>query len=224
MKRTSLSVACVAALAFAGHADDINVTSSSVSFRLDTTGPAYSVASAAEASSPCQVAWRKGETVKVVSPSGTETTLVSNAGSAGSASFALTGGGLWNFTNSKAGTAVVGVPWHVFGDGGELVTSVGQIGLLDTAKEGPDRRMVLGKTMPVAYSGDGWLKADPSAASTLTFASPSGASASTNLTGNGGVAFKPTTRGTWTLSLAYGATTLTADVTANPMALVVTLR
>ena len=223
MKRISLSVALVAALASAGRAD-INVTSAQVNFRLDTTDAAYVVRDQSEVASLHPITWRRGETVTVVSPSGVTTTLASDAASAGSANFTLTGGGLWHFTKSKAGSAVVGVPWYVFGDGGELVTSASQAGLIDTAKPGPDRRMVLGKTMPVAYTGDGWLNASPSAASTLTFASPSGASTSTNLTGNGGVAFKPTTRGTWTLTLGYGSTTLTADVTANPMALVLTVR
>jgi len=222
MKRISLAVAVVAALASAGRAD-VNETSSPVSFRIDTTGPAYSVVSLEEAAS-CPVTWRKGETVTVVAPNGTETTLVSDAASAGYANFSLSGGGLWHFSNSVSGSAVVGVPWSVHNDGGSLMTSASQAGLIDTAKEGPDRRMVLNKTMPVAYSGDGWLKADPSAASTLTFTSPSGDSTVENLAGAGGVPFHPTQRGTWTLSLAYGTTTLTADVTVNPMALVVTLR
>lgn len=203
MKRMSLSVACAAALAFAGHADDINVTSPSVPFRLDTTGPAYSVASAAEASSPCPVAWRKGETVTVVAPDGTETTLVSSAGGAGSATVPLNLGGLWHFANSAAGSAIVGVPWSVYGDGGELATSGGQTGLLDTAKPGPDRRIKSRQAMPIAYSGDDWLARDPSAASTLTIApADAGAPTEYSMTGTGAQPFTFGGANLWTVVLA----------------------
>lgn len=203
MKRMSLSVACAAALAFAGHADDINVTSVSFAFRLDTTGPTYAVGSASEASSLSPVTWRKGETVTVVSPAGGETTLVEDAASAGSANVSLDCGGLWHFTNTGNGSATIGVAWSVFGDGGELATSGGQTGLLDTAKPGPDRRIKSRQAMPIAYSGDDWLARDPSAASTLTIA-PANAGAPTeySMTGTGAQPFTFSGANLWTVVLA----------------------
>jgi len=200
-----------AALAFAGRADDLVANSTNVSFRLDTTGPAYSVGSAEEAAS-CPVTWRKGETVKVVAPDGTETTYATDAERDGVADVALGSGGLWRLFNSKSGTAMVGVPWYVFGDGGMLAASGVWSWLLDTAMDGSSRRIWRRRTMPVAYSGDGWANVDPGAASTLTYVSPSGAEFVDTLNGLGSLVFNSTTKGTWTMKLSCGTATFLASV------------
>ena len=206
MKRIALSVAFVAAFALAGHADDIRVTSASVPFSLDTTGEALSVGSVAEISSLCPVAWCKGETVTVIAPDGTETTLAENAASAGSVrltSSTMNSGGFWRLVNSALGTAIIGVPWSVFGDGGALVTSGAQTALLDTAKDGPDRRINYKQQMPIAYSGDDWIARDSSATSTLTVTPPNGVAATAySLTGTGVQPFAFNDSGKWTVVLA----------------------
>ncbi len=215
--RTSIfTIVLGAALALAGRADDFAANSTNVSFRLDTTGPAYSVGSVQEATT-CPVTWRRGETVTVVAPNGAETTCVSNAAEDGHAEVSLGRGGLWRLFNSKSGTAMVGVPWHVFGDGGMLAASGAFSWLLDTAMEGGSRRIWRRKTMPVAYSGDGWAGVDPSAASTLTYVSPSGAEFVETLAGLGNLVFDSTAKGTWTMKLSCGTATFLASVIVSQL-------
>ena len=83
---------------------------------------------------------------------------------------------------------------------------------LDTVETGPDRRITSGRTiLPIAYSGDDW-RFDPSAASTLTFTSPSGVDRDVACTGTDVMtpSFRLST-GVWTVALSgNGVTPLTA--------------
>ena len=80
---------------------------------------------------------------------------------------------------------------------------------LDTARSGPDRNAIKGDTLSVAYSGDGWV-GTASAASTLTFTSPSGAAVTHSCMGTGAVPFQPGEEGVWTVTLTSGETLLSA--------------
>lgn len=80
---------------------------------------------------------------------------------------------------------------------------------LDTERSGPDRTAIKGDTLSVAYSGDSWVGA-ASAASILTFTSPSGAAVMHSCTGTGIVPFQPAEDGVWTITLTAGETSLSA--------------
>ncbi len=83
---------------------------------------------------------------------------------------------------------------------------------IDTISAGPNRRVsVKEDVLPFAYSGDDW-KGNPSAASTLTFTSPSGSATIVPCTGTGAYAFAINQGGTWTVTLAAGGTELTGMV------------
>ena len=167
--------------------------------------------------------WRKGETVTVTDPSGTTTTLVADAGSAGAQSFAPNAGGIWHFSNSASGSATLGVPWSVFNDGGELATGTGPSAIIDTKQEGPDRRVRAWNVFPVAYSGNSWLRGG-SSQSTLTLVSPSGTVVEEVLSGTGCYSYTPTENGKWHIELNDGTSTLQSDVLLMPLAFCIFFR
>lgn len=80
---------------------------------------------------------------------------------------------------------------------------------LDTERSGPNRKAIKGDALSIAYSGDNWIGAT-SAASTLTFTSPSGTFVTHNCTGTGVVPFQPEEEGFWTVTLTCGETILSA--------------
>jgi len=216
MTKFLCSAVSAATLALACNADSILATSADVAFKLDTTGPAYSVASLGAVTSMLPTTWRKGETVTVTAPNGTVTTLVTDAGSAGAQSFAPTAGGLWHFSNSASGSATLGVPWSVFGDGGELATGADAAGIIvDTKEPGPNRRVRDWNVLPIAYSGDSWLRSE-SAASTLTLTSPSGEVVEEPLVGTGCYRYSPTENGKWHVVLSSSAGTLESELRLLP--------
>lgn len=216
MTKFLCSAVSAATLALACNADGVLATSADVAFKLDTTGPAYSVASLGAVTSMLPTTWRKGETVTVTAPNGTVTTLVTNAGSAGVQSFAPNAGGIWHFSNSASGSATLGVPWSVFGDGGELATGADAAGIVvDTKEPGPNRRVRDWNVLPIAYSGDSWLRSE-SAASTLTLTSPSGEVVEVPLEGTGCYRYTPPEKGKWHVALDNGVTTLHSDLSLLP--------
>ena len=147
------------------------------------------------------VTWRAGETVTMTKCDGTETILAAAASSsAGSASIAPDAGGIWTLVNSVQGTARIGIPWSVYGDGGMLASDGidGTYGV-DSMQPGPDRKVKLRDLPPVAYSGDSWV-GDVSKAATLTFTAPDRTATTRNLSGTGAEPFlmEP---GIWTVRL-----------------------
>lgn len=83
---------------------------------------------------------------------------------------------------------------------------------IDTISTGPTRKVAAKEdVLPFAYSGDSW-NGDPTAASTLTFTSPSGNTTIVPCTGTGAYAFTINQGGTWTVTLAAGGTELTGMV------------
>ena len=94
--------------------------------------------------------------------------------------------------------------------GDELFGSVPETTFaLDTERSGPNRTAVKGDTLSVAYSGDSWAGA-ASAASTLTFTSPSGEAIMHSCMGTGTIPFQPAEYGVWTVILTAGETSLSA--------------
>ena len=84
--------------------------------------------------------------------------------------------------------------------GGLLYADAAATLRLDTEEEGPDRKAVKGRSVPIAYSGDDWKGGD--AASTLTLTSPSGVATSFSaLSGSGAETFGFNEAGVWTVAL-----------------------
>ena len=98
---------------------------------------------------------------------------------------------------------------------------------MDTVQEGPDRRILSwDQSLPVAYSGDDWAFS-PSAESTLTFTSPTGAVTAVAQTGTG--AYEPDFpirgNGEWTIVLSGGGvTTLTAHINLTGQGFILIVR
>ena len=86
---------------------------------------------------------------------------------------------------------------------------------VDSLCAGPDRTWYRRKPVDVAYSGDNWTGA-PSAVSTLTVASPSGAKVDESLTGTGAYAFRPMEKGVYTLTMSTPSTNLVSSVSVIP--------
>ena len=82
---------------------------------------------------------------------------------------------------------------------------------VDGRTAGPDRRLGVKDCMPLAYTGDGWMR-DPSAASMLTIVSPSGAQTDYSLSGTSTLPFTPSENGKWIISLISGEDSLTAQI------------
>ena len=72
-------------------------------------------------------------------------------------------------------------------------------------------------------TGDGWAF-NATAASTLTLTPPGESPDATAKTGTGAVSFVPRKSGTWTATLAYGSTTLTAEIDVRDPGTVLYLR
>ena len=178
---------------------------------------AFTSQTAIDAYSDWPVTWRTNETVTATMQNGVVHTLASGTDGAGYATLAsfVNAGGMWTLSNSVLGTVRIGVAWTVFDDGDTAITSgnVSDPYALDTQGDGPNRK-VRGrkKFLPVSYTGDDWLR-NPSAASTLTFTSPSAVDmVCTNLTGTGAFSYVPTEPGVWRVTLASSIGTQVADI------------
>ena len=83
---------------------------------------------------------------------------------------------------------------------------------IDTAAEGPNRKMPAGmRALPIAYSSDNW-RGSPSAASTLEFSSEDGTSTFENCLGTG-VLDVDMNHGVWTITLTAGERVYTSVIT-----------
>lgn len=205
---------CTTVLAGAGalHAADgdliAETTSPSPAFEVWTVDDAaYPAADAAAIAALPRVTWLAGDTVTAISCLGASSTLVSTAASAGSAAFAPNAGGTWTLENSIQGSARIGVPWTVFGDGGLLDSSAASPEFaVDAQQNGPDRKTKARDVLPVSYTGDHWVGGLESA--TLTFTPPSGDPTVLERSGTGAEDFRFPGSGVWTVTLemADGAT------------------
>ena len=180
-------------------------------FRMDTSGcpTVVKTQSDLDSLSELSVTCRSGETVRVVAPDGTESTLAEKG--VGLLEFLVpTSGGVWRLCNSNGEKAYLGVGWAVFGD--KLLKNSLPISsiLMDTVGEGPDRSVKRRNAPPVAYTGDGWNR-DVDKVVSLMFKPPavSGLDAVTlDLTGTGTSSFKFPESGVWKvlLTMADGTT------------------
>ena len=86
----------------------------------------------------------------------------------------------------------------------------------DSKATGPDRATTKKTALPVAYSGDDWVR-DMSKTATLTITSPDGTETIVERTGTGAEPFRFGKLGEWAVQLAMAdGTTRTAIVTINP--------
>ena len=206
-----VAAAVGAALPLAADAEEVSATLSG--FRLDTSGIPVVLSSQSDVdsfSANRPVTYLPGDTVTVVSPTGTVSTLVEDAPAAGGRTFSPDAGGLWRIANSKGAVAYVGVGWSVFGDGTTQSSSPLAPIAIHTAGPGPDRRGRPGEFPPVAYSGDDWI-GDASKAVTLTFSPPAASGLSpvvVNRSGTGTQSFTFDEAGFWTvlMEMADGTT------------------
>ncbi len=201
---------------FAADGDLLAETATAATFDVCTADNAtFAAKSAAEVAALMPVTWRAGETVGVIPPQGASSTLVTDAASAGSAPFAPDAGGVWTLVNSAQGTARIGVAWPVYNDGGTLVTSGNSQGYaVDSAQEGPNRKIKRKEGLPVAYSGDLW-HGSATASSVLTVTPPDGVAENIPLSGSGARSISFAKSGTWNLSLAMADATLESEILVN---------
>lgn len=82
---------------------------------------------------------------------------------------------------------------------------------VDSRKAGPHRRLDVNDSIPIAYTGDNWLR-NPMAASTLTIVSPSGMQTQHDLTGTSTLPFRPVEKGEWIIALVSGDDNLRASI------------
>ena len=188
------------------------------SFAVNTVDASpFVAASAAEIAALPPVGYAKGETV--TASGGTTVELVTSAMSAtscGSVAFSP-GGGSWTFANSSGESAVVIIPWSVYGDWDGLLAATDggwATFTVDSLLKGPARKVRDATYPPVAYTGDNWV-GDTSNVATLTITSPSGVVTvldDDDLSGgNGATEFKFSGTGNWTVALvmADGSTETT---------------
>ena len=90
-----------------------------------------------------------------------------------------------------------------------------KVHIFDSKATGPDRATTKKTALPVAYSGDDWVR-EMSKTATLTITSPDGTETIVERTGTGAEPFKFGKLGEWTVQLAMAdGTTRTAIVTIN---------
>lgn len=214
MKKQFVSLAVAMGLAMSLLSDESPVTSMAKSFRLYTSGA--TVPTYANALPDWAITFREGETVSVTPPGGGA--AIQLTGSNGTATFTPTSGGIWKLANSNGEVALVGVGWEVHNDTPASVESVADSFAADTVGEGPNRKLKMRETPPVAYSGDDWA-GDISKAATLTFTPPEGSglnptTLSKSNPGTGAQSFTFNKVGDWTVTLTFSnGTTRTAIIT-----------
>lgn len=111
------------------------------------------------------------------------------------------GDGVYSLAESSDGR-IAGSSWGVYA--------------VDTRKPGPNRTVKSwSELLPFAYSGDGWSRANVTAASTLTFSPQSGEATSESFTGEGAYSYAMPENGSkvWTVTLTGdGIDTLTSRI------------
>ena len=153
-----------------------------------------------------------------------------SGGNAGNGTvFALCGGdNLMSLLEMPAGYAIVSLGGGKYMldsyDPKLAASSVSPEFVADMETAGPNRRGLKPDPWPgIAYTGDGWAF-NATAASTLTLTPPGESPDATAKTGTGAVSFVPRKSGTWTATLAYGSTTLTAEIDVRDPGTVLYLR
>ena len=115
--RTGCQLLVVACIAFSAVADDILLNESpDCVFSADTTGSPYIVKSANEVA---VLTYRAGESVAVIAPDGSSSSIVAAGASGGSANWSASGGGVWRLVNSKQGEVHFCARHSAFGTQGE---------------------------------------------------------------------------------------------------------
>lgn len=192
----------------AADGDFIAETASATTFRLYVNkDAAYSLETAAEIAA-WPVTLKTGEAVFATAMDGSEYTIAVGGGNATSEPFPTAEkGGVWVLVGTLDGetrTAKVGVPWSLYGGYGLALgaasAAYGTFGI-DVELSGPDRKSKKTEVLPVAYSGDDWLR-DASMSATLTFLSPSGVSDTISRTGTDALTYTFGEAGEWTVTLA----------------------
>ena len=197
--------------------DVLATTENATTFRLYVNGTStFSLASAEEVAA-WPITWRPNETVVATSRNGTSTTLVTDATASGAQALSQIGG-VWTLSNSKLGSAVICIPWSVFGDGGTLDTSMGATFGADLTTDGPDRTGEIREFPPIAYSGDSWV-GDATKTATVTITPPAGSGlevTTLDLAGTGATPFVFGKLGQWMVQLAAAdGTTREATITVK---------
>jgi hypothetical protein len=109
-------------------------------------------------------------------------------------------------------------------DGCEYAWAGASVYPVDSRLSGPDRVTKRRDALPVAYTGDNWI-GDASKASTLTFVSPEGETATLNLAGTGAQPFTLKKTGDWTVQLTMAdGSTRDATLTVIGEAFILTVR
>ena len=105
--RTRYLAIAAAALRFPALADETpEATSSACAFAFDPAGAPVALKTASDIASLRPATYQPVDTVTLVAPDGTETTVVSGAPSAGTAALPITAvGGVWTAHSSRSGTA-----------------------------------------------------------------------------------------------------------------------
>ena len=94
----------------------------------------------------------------------------------------------------------------------------------DSMVQGPDRTSKKREVLPIAYSGDDWVR-DMAKAATVTFVAPDGEETVVNRNGTGAVQFKFKTSGVYTVRLVMAdGTTLTSTLNIISDGFAVTFR
>lgn len=163
------------------------------------------------------ITWRRGESVRSVSPNGVSSAYVTEAPYAGEVALGTLSGGVWTLANEGIATVKVLVPWSVYGDGASFVVYGESYSsfVVDTNGSGPDRKSYDRLFPPIAYSGDDWA-GDLASASVLTVTPPPNKGTATvfdALSGTGIQPFAFDKSGRWTVSLVMDdGTTCTAII------------
>ena len=202
-------------------------TSQACVFSVDSSEDSpYAISSQAmiEAWENRKINWRKGDSVYMVSPDGTRAVLVENANDAGCIEVDFNQGGLWRLVNSSQGEVVVGVAWTVYNDGGMLAEdAAAKMFYADGKKDGPDRRVFSGKTIPVAYSAALFAGMDI-VDRQLRLISPSSEESSYQAQGAIAQPFCFSETGVWTVSLTADGVTQSASILVKDQPLAIILR
>ena len=112
--------ASLLSLPLAAHADETPLaeTASSCVYSADTLGSPRHIRTAGDQSALWPATRRAGETVTLVSPSGSRTTLIPAESALTSAALTLNAGGVWTVENSVQGTATFTVRHSLYGTQG----------------------------------------------------------------------------------------------------------
>lgn len=217
MKRTNFIFAAIAAAAFTAAADEPLAVSgeSTFSVNLQDASP-FALADFLD----MPVTWRKGESVRAISPHGASSAYATDASVDGASAIGTLSGGVWTLVNDGMSSVKVLVPWSVYGDGASFSVAGADSATLalDTIEDGPDRTMrKKDPVIPVSYSDDDWGAIETGAtAATVVFTPPAGSSLAATTWSDfsaGAREFTFNEKGVWTVMITFiDGTTQTAEI------------